>query len=301
MNLMKENDIQYVLADQNIGYIREISIKKLHNRYYTTKDETLHGKRFDYYLPNLRTVIEFDGDQHFTPIDYFGGIEQFIKTVNTDFLKMNYCFSNNIKVIRLAVNTDSDLLVNALNDNKHNLITIKDNQIDKQIIDQFDLPESFNVYIENQALKLKIDQLEAERNQKEIDEMSEMTEIDDFINYVNNSYLNLFNVKLLPKGLLKAIYDDYQEVPVHAINRKSDVSFHSEFKPAGQTLNYNINAALAKYFNGAELLEMLFGIKNKDIDDIRFSEYLPKDSNVLNLLQSCADRRCRFRCYTKNK
>lgn len=156
MIINQEKDVQYALADLDITYIRELSIKKLHKYYHTTINNQLKAKRFDYYLPKLRIVIEFDGDQHFVPIDYFGGMDQFMSTVTTDFEKMNYCFDNNIKVIRLTQGTSSDFLTQAINNHEHNLITIKNNQLENQSIDRFELPESFNVHIENQTLKSKI-------------------------------------------------------------------------------------------------------------------------------------------------
>lgn len=32
---------------------------------------------FDFYLPYYNTCIEYDGVQHFKPIDYFGGEKEF--------------------------------------------------------------------------------------------------------------------------------------------------------------------------------------------------------------------------------
>ena len=59
---------------------------------------------FDFYLPEQNTVIEFDGIQHYKPIDLFGGDEGFKKIKITDDIKNIYCKSNKIKMIRIKYN-----------------------------------------------------------------------------------------------------------------------------------------------------------------------------------------------------
>lgn len=46
--------------------------------------------------------IEYDGIQHAKPVDVFGGIKQFNKTVKNDELKNYYCKKNNIKLLRIS-------------------------------------------------------------------------------------------------------------------------------------------------------------------------------------------------------
>ena len=58
--------------------------------------------RFDFYLPKNNIVIEYDGEQHFKPIDYFGGEESFNILKQNDKLKTNYCNAHNIKLIRFT-------------------------------------------------------------------------------------------------------------------------------------------------------------------------------------------------------
>lgn len=59
---------------------------------------------FDFYLPERRICIEYDGEQHFKPIEYFGGIESFNKLKERDKIKNDYCLSNSIKLIRIPFN-----------------------------------------------------------------------------------------------------------------------------------------------------------------------------------------------------
>lgn len=56
---------------------------------------------FDFYLPDHNICIEYDGIQHFEPIDYFGGQESFERQQQNDRIKDQYCSSNGIKLIRI--------------------------------------------------------------------------------------------------------------------------------------------------------------------------------------------------------
>ena len=59
------------------------------------------SKQFDFYLPDYNLCIEFDGIQHFLPNVRFGGEIGFIKRVNNDKIKTDFCKNNNIKVLRI--------------------------------------------------------------------------------------------------------------------------------------------------------------------------------------------------------
>jgi hypothetical protein len=57
--------------------------------------------RFDFYLPEYNTCIEFDGAQHFKIIEQFGGEKEFERNKSNDYIKTKYCLDNNIPLIRL--------------------------------------------------------------------------------------------------------------------------------------------------------------------------------------------------------
>lgn len=57
---------------------------------------------FDFYLPNNNTCIEYDGQQHFYSVDYFGGEDAFIKRQRHDKIKNDYCKNNNISLLRIS-------------------------------------------------------------------------------------------------------------------------------------------------------------------------------------------------------
>lgn len=66
--------------------------------------------RFDFYLPDHNTVIEFHGRQHFEEIDYFGGAQSLEDTQLRDLIKKKYCEDNSIRYIELTEDSDIESL-----------------------------------------------------------------------------------------------------------------------------------------------------------------------------------------------
>lgn len=60
-----------------------------------------HILYFDFYLPQYNCCIEFDGQQHFEIIEWFGGFDGFVEGKIRDTIKNIYCKNNNIKLIRI--------------------------------------------------------------------------------------------------------------------------------------------------------------------------------------------------------
>lgn len=60
------------------------------------------GFEFDFYLPPFNIMIEYDGEQHYRPIEYFGGEDKFIRQIHNDKIKNEYCHENNIRLIRIS-------------------------------------------------------------------------------------------------------------------------------------------------------------------------------------------------------
>lgn len=56
---------------------------------------------FDFYLPKQNIIIEYDGRQHFEPIEYFGGQEKFEIQQRHDNMKNEYCKNNGISLLRI--------------------------------------------------------------------------------------------------------------------------------------------------------------------------------------------------------
>lgn len=73
------------------------------------RSEWLGKQRIDICLEKYKIAIEYDGLQHFVPVDRFGGIEQFKKQLKFDALKEKKCKENGFKLYRLKYNyTDED-------------------------------------------------------------------------------------------------------------------------------------------------------------------------------------------------
>jgi hypothetical protein len=66
----------------------------------------------DVYIPVLKLAFEYQGQQHFKPIDLFGGVEVYIKQVGRDRQKRVLCHQNG--VILIEVNCDEPLSKEAI-------------------------------------------------------------------------------------------------------------------------------------------------------------------------------------------
>ena len=104
-----ESKIFTILKGNNINF----------NTQKTYKDCFYKGVlRFDFYLPKYNMCIEYNGDQHYKPIDFFGGNEQYDKNKIRDDIKKKYCSDNNIKLLIIKSNENIlDALKIALNIN----------------------------------------------------------------------------------------------------------------------------------------------------------------------------------------
>lgn len=73
---------------------------------------------FDFYLPDYNICIEYDGRQHFEPIDFAGNgnesaFSQFVITQRHDEIKNIYCQFHNIRLLRIPYfkNVDEELKI----------------------------------------------------------------------------------------------------------------------------------------------------------------------------------------------
>lgn len=76
---------------------------------------------FDFYLPTLKTCIEFDGMQHYKPVANWGGDAGFEDRQRKDDIKNTYCKNNNLTLIRIPY-ADKDKI------NKEYLLSLLNNQ-----------------------------------------------------------------------------------------------------------------------------------------------------------------------------
>lgn len=92
-----EKEIENILNKFNIEYISQY-------RFKDCKDKI--ELPFDFYIPNLNVAIEYDGEQHYKPVDFANkGAEwatnNMLETQRRDNIKTQYCLDNNIKLIRI--------------------------------------------------------------------------------------------------------------------------------------------------------------------------------------------------------
>ena len=59
----------------------------------------LEGLELDIYIPTINLAIEYQGLQHYKPIDHWGGEEALQKTKERDIRKKELCMQNKIKLI----------------------------------------------------------------------------------------------------------------------------------------------------------------------------------------------------------
>ena len=73
---------------------------------------------FDFYLPDYNTCIEYQGEQHYRAIDYFGGEDEFLIRKKHDEIKSEYCKQHKINLIIIPYNKN---VKNELDDFFNNL------------------------------------------------------------------------------------------------------------------------------------------------------------------------------------
>lgn len=93
-----EQKIENYLKNNTINYIRQHKFDNCKHKQVLFFDFAIFENN------NLQCLIEFDGIQHFKPIEYFGGLKEFKENKKRDEVKNNYCMENNIKLLRIPYN-----------------------------------------------------------------------------------------------------------------------------------------------------------------------------------------------------
>lgn len=74
---------------------------KFHKEYKFTDCRNILPLPFDFFLPDYNMCIEYDGVQHFKPIEFWGGEKGLLEQTHRDQIKNKYCSKNNITLIRI--------------------------------------------------------------------------------------------------------------------------------------------------------------------------------------------------------
>ena len=99
-----ELKVERFLKQININFITEYAIPYEGNK---------SGKTYiDFYLPDLNTFIEFNGQQHYIPCERFGGQVQFEQQVQRDKYVENYCKEKGINLVIIKYNEDVNDILN---------------------------------------------------------------------------------------------------------------------------------------------------------------------------------------------
>lgn len=69
---------------------------------YSFKNTEISRLRFDFYLPDLNIVIEYQGEQHYRAVSYWGGEKRFAQQQKNDQRKRDFCKENNIQEIEIS-------------------------------------------------------------------------------------------------------------------------------------------------------------------------------------------------------
>ena len=98
-----EREIRNLLIDKDIDFNQEHSFDDCKN---------ILPLRFDFYLPEHNVCIEYQGRQHYEPVDFFGGVSGFENQQYLDKIKEGYCIDNNIQLLKIRYDEDVSNFLN---------------------------------------------------------------------------------------------------------------------------------------------------------------------------------------------
>ena len=105
-----EKFLSKVLTSNNIPFVTQFNlVKNPKTNYWLRSDFAILDKDKKTLL-----IIEYDGVQHFKPIEYFGGEEALKDTQYRDSIKDEYCKENNIPFIRFNYKQSEDYIIKVL-------------------------------------------------------------------------------------------------------------------------------------------------------------------------------------------
>ena len=127
LNRETENIVRISLNIPKIGegWISETKLlNELKSHYKKIKiiqHARLHilGKQhLDIFFPYFRIAIEYQGEQHFRPVEFFGGEEAYKKNVERDKRKKDICESNNIHLIYVTKGYNIKTIISEIEDRR---------------------------------------------------------------------------------------------------------------------------------------------------------------------------------------
>ena len=121
-----ENRVRDILGVPRIGegWISETELHRAiclllpaHEVLREASPSWLGRQRLDIYVPDLRLAIEYQGKQHFSAVEHFGGEEGLAETLRRDRRKRSLCTANGVDVLyfKFDENTGFDAVSKRLN------------------------------------------------------------------------------------------------------------------------------------------------------------------------------------------
>lgn len=159
-----ERIIKHILNEAGINYVKEKTFTWLKDKGYL---------RLDYFfeIGDLKVAIEVDGQQHYYPVEFFGGIQGYIDRYNKDTLKNQLCLNHGIHMLRYKaeevmkpegrrkVNEDLNKLLQSQPSTR---------KAKKTITNYSEIPDSDYVYSKSELEKLVIRELKDIAKQRNI-------------------------------------------------------------------------------------------------------------------------------------
>lgn len=90
--------IAKILKDNEIVFKREVSFSELKG----TNKGNLYFDFAVYKDNKLKYLIEYNGRQHYEPLEFFGGTERFLKQQENDKRKIQYCLERKLPLIIIS-------------------------------------------------------------------------------------------------------------------------------------------------------------------------------------------------------
>lgn len=90
-----EKEIRIFLDKKNIKYESQ-------KKFETCLSLSGSKLRYDFYIEEYNLCIEYDGEQHFNSVKYWGGDENFEKLKIRDNIKNKFCIDNSINLLRIS-------------------------------------------------------------------------------------------------------------------------------------------------------------------------------------------------------
>ena len=103
------------------GWKSETELYHRVKKYLPNEEVIMHGKpkwlgrqHFDIWIPKRKVAIEYQGEQHDQPIDFFGGEVAFEQNKRRDARKKSLCIKNGVKLIEVRPGYDINIVLSKI-------------------------------------------------------------------------------------------------------------------------------------------------------------------------------------------